>query len=71
MGNNTVAMFLNVTRPHTTDVETARQGLAARYPEHLWDKSRTYRCIPRDAILRGDWDGGDLMRETLAQLTPA
>lgn len=52
-----------MTHPHTTDVETARQALAARYPKHLTDThGRQHRCIPRDAILRGDWDRGDAIR---------
>lgn len=46
----------------------AREAVAARYPATLTDTlGRVHRCIPHDAILRGDWDGGALVREEMAR----
>lgn len=40
-------------------IERARQQLAAKYPDSLTDTlGRQHECIPRKAILRGDWDQG-------------
>lgn len=52
-----------------TDIITARSNAAASYPEELVDSmGRAHRCIPREAILRGDWDGGSLVRGELAKV---
>lgn len=52
-----------------TDLERARQQVAARYPEALTDThGRQHPNIPRQAILAGHWDAGGLVREALASL---
>lgn len=46
-----------MTDYNAAEVARVRQEAAARYPEALQDsKGRLHRCIPREAILRGDWD---------------
>ena len=45
-------------------VERLREEAAARYPTHLTDTmGREHRCIPREAILRGDWDAALIAAE--------
>lgn len=40
-------------------IEQAREQLAAKYDASLTDTlGRQHDCIPRKAILRGDWDHG-------------
>lgn len=52
-----------------TDLERARAQAAEQYPEHLEDSmGRKHRCIPREAILKGGWDDGPLVRAFLAAL---
>lgn len=46
-----------------TNIERARAAAAERYPEALTDsQGREHRCIPREAILSGQWDRGDAVR---------
>lgn len=50
-------------------VEQARQNIAARYPEQLVDSmGRTHRCIPREAVLSGQWDNAPAVMEEAARL---
>lgn len=52
-----------------TSLEQARAHAAEQYPEHLEDSmGRKHRCIPREAILRGSFDDGSLVRSFLAAL---
>lgn len=52
-----------------TAIEQARAQAAERFPEHLVDsKGREHRSIPREAILRGDWDNGSLVRSFVTAL---
>lgn len=47
-------------------IEQARKLAADRYPVYLTDTlGRQHRCIPREKILAGDWDGGSLVREAM------
>ena len=49
----------------------ARQAAAAAYPTSMGTIAGTDKplpCIPREAILRGDWDDGSLVRSFLAEL---
>lgn len=47
-------------------LQQARQNAASRYPETLVDtKGRKHRCIPREAILAGKWDEGEVVRREL------
>ncbi len=51
-------------------IEQAREQLASKYPASLVDsKGRQHDCIPRKAILRGDWDQGAVAK--LLATTPA
>ncbi len=52
-----------------TPLEEARQIAASHYPEAIEDThGRAHRCIPRDSILSGKWDGGQLVRNALAAI---
>lgn len=51
--------------PETLDtIEARRARAASKYPEHAEDSmGRKHRNIPREAILRGDWDQGRLVKD--------
>lgn len=52
------------------DILAARAAAAARYPVELVDTmGRPHPCVPRLAILRGDWDAGSLVRDEIARLS--
>lgn len=49
------------------NLQQARQIAAARYPKTMVDTlGRKHRCIPREAILAGKWDEGEVVRRELA-----
>ena len=50
-------------------IEEARKRAAERYPAALVDSmGREHRCIPREAILSGAWDGGSLVLAEVERL---
>lgn len=50
-------------------ITAARAAAAALSPEHLVDTlGREHECIPRRAILAGQWDDGSLVRDFLSKL---
>jgi hypothetical protein len=60
-----------MSAPDVAQIEQARAKAAAAYPEHLTDSlGRTHPCIPRAAILRGDWDQGEAVRRILREGRP-
>lgn len=55
----------------TSEIIAARQTAAAAYPEFLVDtKGRQHRCIPREAILAGVYDDGDIVRRHIVPAHP-
>jgi hypothetical protein len=55
----------------TSDLLSARQAAAAAYPDFLVDtKGRQHRCIPREAILAGKYDDGDVVRRHIVPAYP-
>ena len=57
-----------------SDLLSARQAAAAAYPDFLVDtKGRQHRCIPREAILAGAYDKGQIVMRWLTPcgLAPA
>lgn len=54
----------DLTAPVDNSIEAKRERAAAAYPEHLTDTmGRQHRNIAREAILRGDWDGGSVVKD--------
>lgn len=50
-------------------IEAARAAAADRYADHIEDTmGRQHECIPRRAILSGQWDAGSLVRGELARI---
>ena len=50
----------------TSEIIAARQAAAAAYPDFLVDtKGRQHRCIPREAILAGAYDKGQIVMQWL------
>lgn len=59
-------MLSNATQQQ---IEIVRQSLASAYPESITDTlGRVHPCVPRNAILRGDWDGSQMFRDQIAKL---
>jgi hypothetical protein len=53
----------------TITIEAAREMIAGVYPEYLTDTmGRQHVCIPRQAILRGDWDAAAVVQDALSRL---
>lgn len=54
-----------------TTLEQARHNLAQRYAPLIDTHGRVHRSICADAIMRGDWDSGSIVRDEVARLRAA